>query len=271
MKKKRLCAILLHMKKIELSYQKNVRDLGGYVGFNGKKVKEGRLYRGGFLGRVSNDDIKTINALKLTDIVDFRSEVEYVSRPDYQFLGVKYHNFPTFVNNEELKKRNDYDDSNLLWFLGDSTDGVKHMVDIYIESLLTKTGIEAYKNFFKVLLSDNHRVTYYHCSQGKDRAGIGSYLILRALGVSEEDAFKDYLDSNEAMKIKIKQLKAMLRNKPFYNKEYEKALEQVFTADRFYLESALNELKAKYGDIENYLTNVLEVDLDRFRELYLED
>ena len=74
------------MKKIELSYQKNVRDLGGYVGFNGKKVKYGRVYRGGFLGRVSNDDIKKINELRLTDIVDFRSEVEYTDRPDYRFI-----------------------------------------------------------------------------------------------------------------------------------------------------------------------------------------
>ena len=259
------------MKKIELSYQKNVRDLGGYVGFNGKKVKEGRIYRGGFLGRVSNDDIKTINSLKLTDIIDFRSDVEYLSRPDYKFMGVKYHNFPALSNNEELKKKYDYDDSNLLWFLGDSTDGVKHMIDTYMESMLTKIGIDAYKNFFKVLVSDEHRVIYYHCSQGKDRAGIASFLLLTALGVSEEDAYKDYLDSNEAMKIKLKQLKAMLRNKPFYNKEYERALGEVFVADRLYLETAVNEVKAKYGSVENYLVNALEVDFDKLRKIYLED
>ena len=138
------------MKRIELSYQKNVRDLGGLIGFNGKKVKEGRLYRGGFLGRVSTEDVKIINSLRLTDIVDFRSEVEFTSRPDYQFMGVKYHNFPTLKSNEELKKRNDYDDSNLLWFLGENTDGRLHMKNTYLESMMTKIGIEAYKNFFKV-------------------------------------------------------------------------------------------------------------------------
>lgn len=258
------------MKKIELSYQKNVRDLGGLVAFNGMKVKEGRIYRGGFLGRVSNDDILKINSLRLTDIIDFRSQVEYVNRPDYVFMGVTYHNFPTLADNTNLKIKSEYDDSNLLWFLDGSTDGKLHMRNTYEESLLSKDGIEAYKNFFKVLVQDENRVVYYHCSQGKDRAGLASYLLEIALGVSEEDAIKDYLMSNEAMKLKIKQLKFMLRNKPFYNKEYARALEEVFSADAEYLNYGLSKVEEQCGSIENYLTNVLEVDIDKLRKYYLE-
>ena len=58
------------MREIELYYQKNIRDLGGLVGFKKKKVKSGRIYRGGFLGHVNVEDVKIINSLHLTDIVD---------------------------------------------------------------------------------------------------------------------------------------------------------------------------------------------------------
>ena len=258
------------MKKIDLSYQKNVRDIGGLVGIDGKKVKYGKLYRGGFLGRLSKKDIEVIKSLHLTDVCDFRSKVEYTDRPDHKFKGVKYHNFPALVDNEELRKNNDYDDSNLLWFLGTNRNGKLHMVKSYNESAFSDVGIKAYKNFFKVLLTDKDRVVYFHCSQGKDRAGLASFFIEMGLGVSYHDALIDYLLSNEAMNIKLKQLKVLLKDKPFFDEEYVAALEDVFTADENYLSSVVTEINRRYGSVINYLKEVLEVDLDKLREYYLE-
>lgn len=260
------------MRKIELSYQKNARDLGGVTGYKGLKVKEGKVFRGGFLGRVSEKDIETINALKLTDIIDLRSLVEFNDRPDYHFEGVTYHNFPTLEDSkhEELRKNNEYDDSNLLWFLFGSTDGVGHMKRTYVDVLTSEVGVNAYRHFFEVLLQDSKRVVYFHCSQGKDRAGIASYLFLSALGVSEEDKIADYLYSNEAMQVRIKQYKAMLNSKPYYNKEYEKALEDVFSAKLEYLFTAIKFMEESCGGVLNYLVDVLHVDIDKLRNYYLE-
>ena len=68
------------MRKIDLSYQKNVRDLGGLVAFNGKKVKEGRIYRGGFLGRVSEDDIPIVDSSRTSRrILTVSSDVKSVT------------------------------------------------------------------------------------------------------------------------------------------------------------------------------------------------
>ena len=68
------------MRKIQLSYQKNIRDLGGLIGYNGLKVKNGRIYRGGFLGRVNEEDVAIIDSLHLTDIIDFRGSNEFKNR-----------------------------------------------------------------------------------------------------------------------------------------------------------------------------------------------
>ena len=72
------------MREIELTFQKNIRDLGGLFGFNEKKVKKGLLYRGGFFDKISEEDAVILESLNLTDIVDFSSEAEFFCRPDFR-------------------------------------------------------------------------------------------------------------------------------------------------------------------------------------------
>lgn len=257
------------MRKIILSFQKNIRDLGGLVGFENKKVKSRRIYRGGFLGRVNKEDVQIIDSLHLTDIVDFRGSVEFENRPDYHFAGVTYHNFPS-MKEDVKQEKSKTEDSNLLWFLGDNTDGFKHMYNLYPELLVSKEGIWALREFFKLLVSKEDGVFYYHCSQGKDRAGLASYLLEIALGVSEKDAREDYLLSNEAMDIRVDYLLDKLKDEPFYNESYKKALKEVFYAREEYLDHALEAVDEKYGSIQNYLVNELHVDINRLSALYLE-
>lgn len=259
------------MKEYRLTFQKNIRDLGGLIGFNNRRIKEGRLYRGGALIKVKEEDVPTIKSFKLTDIVDFRTNIEHKYRPDYQIEGVSYHNFSTFKANpkEEAEVRK-YDDGNLLWFIEEGDDGFKHLKKTYDSFVLAKEGKEAFKNFFKVLLSKDDIVVYFHCSQGKDRAGFAAYLLEIALGVSHEDAFKDYLLTNVAMEEKIKHLLPMVENKEYYDEEYRKSLIDVFSAKEEYLNSAISKANEHYGSIMNFLTKELEVDIDKLRELYLE-
>lgn len=260
------------MKIIELEHQKNVRDLGGMVGFGGKKVKYGRIFRGGHLNQVSNDDILLINSLRLTDVIDFRSKVEFNNRPDYRFMGVTYHSLPAMKEEvqEGLREKYQNADSNLLWFLGDGMSGIEHMTMIYSNIMSSQEGISAYKEFFRILTSDENRIVYYHCSQGKDRAGIASYLLEIALGVSEEEARADYLFSNEAMNQKISYFKVKLKDEPFYSNEYETDLEGVFSAKIEYLESSIKVMEHASGSVMNYIKNILEVDVSKLRKIYLE-
>ena len=255
------------MENLKLSKQKNSRDIGGMIGYQGKKVKNNRLFRGGLISKLSKEDIAIIEELHLTDIIDLRSESEFIHRPDQYFENVRYHNFSPIKEDVNLKDSASAD-SNLLWFLGDSTDGYAHMVKTYKEMVKEDYAIEAFRNFFKVVQIDNRSI-YFHCSQGKDRTGLAAYFLEIALGVSEEDAREDYLFTNVAMQEKKKQLKDQLRNKAYFTPGYEKALEEVFSAREEYLDSALNYIKEKYGSVEKFLTDVLDVDFDLLRSIYL--
>lgn len=257
------------MKFYDLSHQKNVRDIGGLVGFGGKTIKYGKIYRGGSLHRVDEEDVEIIKNFHLTDIVDFRSKIEFTHQPDYYLDGVRYHNLTTFEH--EMKQEHaKMNDGNLLWFVDKGVSGHDHMIKTYKELVVDEEGQAAYRNLFKILLQDDKRVLYFHCSQGKDRVGVGAYLIETALGVSFEDIKYDYLLSNTAMDLKIGGLIDQVKNKPFYDEVYRQSLIDLFTAKLDYLQAAIEVINNKYGGVENFLRNVLDVDVERLRELYLE-
>jgi len=100
----------------------------------------------------------------------------------------------------------------------------------------------------------------FHCTAGKDRTGMGAALFLAALGVDEETIYSNYLESNKNLEGKYAK---MLEEHP--------EAEKMFGVQRSYLETGLSYVKETYGSIENYLTEVLAVDIDKLKELYLSE
>jgi len=257
------------MKEYQLTYQKNIRDLGGLVGHNGMKVKTGRLFRGGFLDCIAPEDEPILKSFHLTDVIDFRSEDEFKARPDYRLEGVKYHNYPPMEDHIK-RKHNKYTDGNLLWFVEKRRTGYQHMCKAYEDLILSDAGKKAFTNFFKLLLSKDDGVFYFHCAQGKDRAGMAAYMLEIALGVSEEVAKEDYLLSNKAMVIRIEELLKQEKNKKYYSKRYHDSLIDVFSAKLEYLQFALRAAEKISGSMLNYIIEILGVDIDKLRAIYLE-
>ena len=255
------------MKRYILSHQKNIRDLGGMIGFENRRIKEGCLFRGGALSKLNDEDIEVVKSFNLTDVVDFRSKDEFLSNPDYRLEGVTYHNFPALrqnINKEDKK----IEDGNLLWFLDEDGNGFTHLRKTYGDIILTEEGQTALKNYFKVI-SKSDRRCYFHCSQGKDRAGIAAFLTEIALGVNINEAIKDYLLSNEAMQERIPRLIEKIKDRPFYNEEYEKSLIDVFSAKMDYINEMIEKINL-LGGFDYYLLKILKVDVNLLRSLYLE-
>ena len=259
------------MKTYELSHQKNIRDLGGMTTLDGRHIKYGKIYRGGALLKLNDEDIKALQSFHLTDIIDFRSSSEFSSLPDYQLEGVKMHNIPVLklTTQEEASKRIKSADGNLLWFLEDQTSGFEHLRKIYNEFVSTKEGVNAFKKFFEIIAKDGV-ISYFHCSQGKDRTGFAAYLFEIALGVSEEDAMEDYLLSNIAMEKRAEALLRSVEYRPFYNEEYKKNLIDVFSTKVEYMQSAIDAMNELYGGTMNFIKRGLEINTDELKRIYLE-
>ena len=152
----------------------NVRDLGGWTGLNGKKVKYGKIIRGASFGdssyhglmltgkgRLALAELKIQAELNL-GAVDSETSIA----PNVAYKKVYYTNYAIAITNETYRTMF----KTLLEYIVSCLDGT-----------LTVNG-----------LSTVARNIYMHCQGGCDRTGTLSFLLLGLLGVSESDLAKEY-------------------------------------------------------------------------------
>ena len=132
----------------------------------------------------------------------------------------------------------------------------------------TPEGINSYKEFFKVILNEPGAILW-HCSQGKDRAGMAAFLLEYALGVSLKDCIEDYLLTNVAMEKKINELTPIVLK--MSNNDYSllPILKDVFEAKVEYLQAAIKIINDNYQSLDNFIVNILNVDINKLKEKYL--
>lgn len=256
------------MKTITLESTFNTRDLSNFITVDGRQIKENRLIRSGHLHTLTDKDIQTLKNHNLKIVVDFRSEHEFINRADVRVEGVTYLNFPALPK-KELASKGKNSDSNLLDLVNKEKGGKNMLIETYKNLFLTKEGIQAYKDFFKVVSENKEGAILWHCSQGKDRAGMAAYLLEYALGVSEEDRIKDYMHTNLAMEKAIARLTPVVLKLSNNDKSLLPQLVDVFTAQIDYLNAAIETINKTYGSIDNYLINTLNVDIEKLKENYL--
>ena len=74
-------------KKIDFEELNNTRDLGGMVTSDGKKIREGVLYRSAALFTASEKDLEKLSGMNLCRIYDFRGEDDRSQHPDPEIPG----------------------------------------------------------------------------------------------------------------------------------------------------------------------------------------
>ena len=152
----------------------NVRDLGGWTGLDGKKVKYGKLFRGAAFsdssypelmltgkGRLALAELKIQAELSL-GAVDTRTEI--AQNCSYKKIGIS--NYATVITDATQR-------------------GYIKIILEYIVSCLNGTLTESG-------LPTVARNIYFHCQGGCDRTGTLSFILLGLLGVSESDLAKEY-------------------------------------------------------------------------------
>lgn len=230
----------------------NYRDLGGYKTTDGKYIKWGKFFRSDDLHNLTNLDLQYLSSIPLISIVDFRSEQEMVSAPDKNPSSVKT-NYAYSISPGNLMTAVASDISKL------TTEYADTLMMQMNELLVTDPAcVDQYRKFFALLQDEDNIPLMFHCSAGKDRTGMGAALILSALGVDEQTIIEDYLSSN-----------IYLADKYAKYKSENPALAPLFEVKSQFLQAGLNRIKKDYGSIEQFLTKVLNVDIQKMREMYL--
>lgn len=258
----------------------NARDLGGIKTLDGAKLAQGRLMRSGVLNALSESDLATLADLRLRTVVDFRTEDERRQKPDRVIDGADYVHCPIVeVKTEGISRdKPETEDEEAQRtvamakrLMKKDPDGRAQMRSLYPILVGTPFARAHYRSFFDTLLSGKDGLLLYHCTMGKDRVGVGTALLLTALGVHRDDIFEDYLLTNERCEAGTLRLLESCRRYA----DSQAVLDFIYELDRVdesFLAAAFATAEELCGSMEAYLRDEMGIDTaaaDRLKALYL--
>jgi len=245
----------------------NFRDMGGYAGLDGKKVRTKRLLRAGAPCRLAPDQTQMLIDHNLALIVDFRSAFEVEGEPvdnidgaDYVNLDVMADMASKWADPNEWKKQ----------LVPEAADA--NMQKNYASFVHTPSATIGFAEFLRNCAAMENGAVLLHCAAGKDRTGFAAAIILKLLGVSDEDIYADYLRTLEERRQANLEIIEKYRAAGLTDSQLE-ALAVMYGVKQEYLAAAFDALIEKYGSFENYIHNGLGIsqeDVAKIRANYLE-
>lgn len=250
------------MRKIVLDNLLNTRDLGGIKTKHGYKIKNKRIIRSGRLFESSKNDIKVLkNKYNLNTIIDLRSLREVYDKPDPVIDDVIYNHIPIFEGSlKGISKENENIDEtshliNVIKQMGNAKENMKLMYPAIVSE---KYAQNSFNSIFEILINNQEGSILYHCSAGKDRVGVLTYLLLSTLGVSHDDILEDYLLTNTYYDELIEEMKATAKK---YGID-ENIINQIPYAQgvhKDYLQETINYIEENYGSVDNYIRDAIGI------------
>lgn len=266
---------------IDLPGVGNARELGGYA-IGDRKVRGGVLLRTASLSKIEPEAIQRLrDEYRLQTVVDFRMAGEQSHVPDPEIPGatnlqlsvVELADYPipegadpalmakttAILKDPRADRMELFEISYQLGMVGP---------DSYEAFLLGERGKAAYAAFFRTILElEDGRAILWHCTDGKDRAGCASALVLSALGASRGLLLEDYLLTNEFNAVVVEGVR---QKAAAYQMPPEKRDALVFMTGGVvasYLTHVLDLLVERYGSVEAYLAEELGVGAAEREEL----
>ncbi|MDQ8205451.1 tyrosine-protein phosphatase [Pelagicoccus sp. SDUM812003] len=251
----------------------NFRDLGGYETKDGRTIKWGKIYRSNALDKLTDDDLKLFQELGIDTVCDLREARELQESPDRlpEDADVEYLHLDIQAAMAEATGRKL--DAEALMKLKDKSPAELEVIgDQFMEqgyAGFVLFGAPLYSRIFDELLEDDKNALVFHCQAGKDRAGVGSALVLLALGVDEETVIQDYMISGKVWSMPDEMIEQ-------YADKYgiaPEVMKQFMGTKEKWLRSAFAAIKAKYGSFEAYFEEGLGLggeNLAKLRSYYLE-
>ena len=235
----------------------NFRDISGYANEDGKLMKKNRIFRGASLHNISNQDAEYLyKNLGIKYILDYRDEKEALSKKDiytndmiYERISaliIKNDKFQGFDFGELLSK--EMDENNLHFMMDYLMEGYENM----------PFNNPAYHKLFELLIKNEGNV-YFHCSAGKDRTGLGAFLVMIALGVSEKDCINEYLLSNNYLKTFVE---TFYKENKISMELKEYAYELLYVNEK-YIKISIAKIKEKYHDYYEFLKKEYGIDEEK--------
>ncbi|MFD0268391.1 tyrosine-protein phosphatase [Streptomyces sp. NPDC127106] len=240
----------------------NLRDLGGTPLAGGRTVRRGLVLRSGQLDRLDVDADPAVAELGLRTVIDFRTVAERADHPDRIPEGVRH--LVGDVLADKLNAGQAPAAAQLKDLLSDPAVAEEHLgggkiqalfADTYRAFVNTASAQASYRMLLTEVADPEAGPVLFHCTAGKDRTGWGATIILALLGADDDTLMAEYLSVNPAVK---QAFARMIEGFTMAggNPDIALALIGVFPE---YLEAALDEVRTRYGSMEKYVREGLNV------------
>jgi protein tyrosine/serine phosphatase len=209
----------------------NFRDLGGYFGRDGRRVRWRRVFRSMTPQYMSPADLEKARGLGIGLVYDIR--------------GARFQSGPLAgppVRRVAYRPR-----LHVAW----TPESLQHYralpAEVQLPQVLDRLG----RNFARgaAAMADEDGAVLFHCRLGKDRSGVFAAILLKLLGVSNEDVIADYVLSGDASSA-AKPLLLEDGNDDPTQSESRVVREP---AQRHLIELVLQKLESEYGGAYAYL------------------
>jgi protein-tyrosine phosphatase len=248
----------MHDRLIPFDRILNFRDFGGWDTGDGARVARGKLFRSASFHEASDADIEKLNAMDLRFLVDLRRPEERAHEPSrwtnescrviFNDGGAGAGSGPALPPHLVALLQSDL-----------SPQATRdYMLGLYRDIPFDARLIKLYRDWFAELGEGGAGIV--HCAAGKDRTGVACALTLLALGVDKEAVFADYEFTNQAVDLERRMPRIQARMEERLARKLDPAaLRPMLGVEIDYLHAALDEIEARSGSAENYLTDVLGV------------
>lgn len=236
------------MEVIKLKSGKNFRDLGGVTLKDDSILPKGKYLRGKSLFGLKKGDLTfLLETYGLKTVIDLRTNQEIEEKPNPKIDGITYIHMPIF-NEATAGITREFGTHKL-----GALKVMRNMQDVY-RSMTEEPWLDnLVAVVVKILkMTESELPVLFHCSVGKDRTGIIAALLLHYFGASEEDIVYDYLYTNKTNRV----LRFWVRPAVFAAFRSHKIAKKVsgsLRADIRYYDAFFDQIKAQYGNIENFI------------------
>ncbi|MDM8214342.1 tyrosine-protein phosphatase [Enterococcus hirae] len=229
----------------------NTRDLGGYQTKNGI-IKPRLLIRSDSLDQLTPQDQEYLQTIGIEKIIDFRSPAEQAANPDPIIDGIQNLSLPVFPTDETESK---ISPEELFQLVLAGHTGSAIMEKVYADFINETFSRKTYQRFFEEALTSSGGIVF-HCTQGKDRTGMGAYLLLSAFQTAAAVVNDDYLQTNRYLAPRLGQMLNQAKAKGADEKILD-SIRALMEARLNYLEETEKTLRAQFGTVEAFLTEGL--------------
>lgn len=240
-----------------ISFEKisNARDMGGLRTIQGRIVSSGLLIRSANLSNATEADRNILREkYHLSKIIDLRTEMERNEMPDVPIASVDYLPIPIF---------------------DESVAGISHEKGSSNEQLLAVSP-KMEQLYYKMVVDPSCRENLgtaarcvmehdfskgsvlWHCTEGKDRCGLLSAVLLLALGVTRSIIMEDYLLTNRVNAAKAERYYQMMLSAGKTKTEAE-TIRDIFLAKEEYLNAAFSAMDVQYENADAFLRDGLNI------------